>query len=263
VARVVVLGTYRSDDLNRRHPLRTALAELDRAGVAERIDLERFDRDELRDLVAAILGAEPTPDLVERTYERSDGNAFFVEELLCTRHADDGLPATLREIIMARVDTLSEDARHVLRCASVIGRHSDHRLLAAVAGLDDGRLLDAIRDAVEHTVLRADPDGLEYSFRHALVHEVLYDELLPGERVALHARVAELLAEHPEWLDPDRGRVASELACHWYAAHDAARAVTTALEAARAAEHLYAYPESLAHIERALELWAQVPDAES
>jgi ATP/maltotriose-dependent transcriptional regulator MalT len=259
----VVLGTYRSDDLNRRHPLRSALAELDRAGAAERVDLERFDRDELRDLVAAILGVEPSADLVERTYERSDGNAFFAEELLCTRHVDDALPATLREIILARVDTLSEDARHVLRCAAVIGRHSDHRLLAAVAGLDDERLLDAIRDAVEHTVLRADPDALEYSFRHALVHEVLYDELLPGERVALHARVAELLAEHPEWLDPDRGRVVSELACHWYAAHDAARAVTTALDAARAAEHLYAYPESLAHIERALELWAQVPDAES
>jgi DNA-binding CsgD family transcriptional regulator len=110
-------------------------------------------------------------------------------------------------------------------------------------------------------VLRADPDGIEYSFRHALVHEVLYDELLPGERVALHARVAELLGEHPEWLDPDRGRVVSELACHWYAAHDAARALTTSLDAARVAEHVYAYPEALAHIERALELWPQVPDA--
>ena len=95
------------------------------------------------------------------------------------------------------------------------------------------------------------------------MHEVVYDELLPGERVALHARVAELLAEHPEWLDPDRGRVASELACHWDAAHNAARALTAALDAARAAEHMYAYPEALAHIERVLELWAQVPDAES
>src|SRR5262249_62217695 len=108
--------------------------------------------------------------------------------------------------------------RRVWRGPSVTGRHSYPRLLAAVAGLDDARLLDALRDAVEEQVLRADPDGIEYSFRHALVHEVLYEELLPGERVALHAKVAELLAEHPEWLDPDRGRVASELACHWYAA---------------------------------------------
>src|SRR5262249_17366220 len=94
------------------------------------------------------------------------------------------------------------------------------------------------------------------------VEEVVYTELLPGERVALHARVAELLETHPSWYDPDPGRVASARACHWHAAHDAARALSAAIEAARAAEEIYAYPEALSHVQPALELWPQVVDAD-
>jgi predicted ATPase/DNA-binding CsgD family transcriptional regulator len=260
-ARVVVLGTYRSDDLNRRHPLRAALAELDRAGVAERIALMRFDRDELRELITAIVGDDPSVELLEHTFERSDGNAFFAEELLATQTAPGGaLPASLRGIVLARVDTLSEDARLVLRSAAVIGRRVDHRLLAATVTLSEAALLDALRECVEQQVLVA--EDLEYRFRHALVHEAVYDDLLPGDRVALHSRVAAVLAEQPSWTDVGGSQLASELACHWYAAHDSDRALTASLEAARAAEQMYAYPEALAHVERALELWAQVADAE-
>ncbi len=260
-ARVVVIGTYRSDDLNRRHPLRAALAELDRAGVAERIELTRFDRDELRELIAAIVGDDPSVELLDHTFERSDGNAFFAEELLATQSAPGGaLPASLRGIVLARVDTLSEDARLVLRSAAVIGRRVDHRLLAATVTLSEAALLDALRECVEQQVLVA--EDLEYRFRHALVHEAVYDDLLPGDRVALHSRVASVLAEQPSWTDVVGSQLASELACHWYAAHDAGRALTASLEAARAAEQMYAYPEALAHVERALELWPQVAQAE-
>ena len=70
-----------------------------------------------------------------------------------------------------------------------------------------------------------EPDGLAYRFRHALVHEAVYDDLLPGERVRLHARVASLLSDHPEWLDGGASALAGELACHWYAAHDVPRAL--------------------------------------
>ncbi len=260
-ARVVVLGTYRSDDLHRRHPLRAALAELDRAGVAERIELTRFDRDELRELIAAIVGADPSVELLDHTFERSDGNAFFAEELLATPTAPgDGLPASLRGIVLARVDTLSDDAWLVLRSAAVIGRRIDHRLLAATVTLSEPALLDALRECVEQQVLVA--DDLEYRFRHALVHEAVYDDLLPGDRVALHSRVAAILAEQPTWTDVDGTHLAGELACHWYAAHDSGRALSSSLEAARAAEQMYAYPEALAHVERALELWPQVADAD-
>jgi DNA-binding CsgD family transcriptional regulator len=261
---IVVAGTYRSDDLHRRHPLRSVLAELERTGAVERVDVARFDRDEVRELVASILGREPSSDLVDRTFERSDGNAFFAEELLASDAADSvGLPSTLREIVLARVDRLSDDAQQVLRTASVIGRRADHRLLAAAAGLPEPELLAATREAVVEHFLVTDADALEYRFRHALVQEAIWDELLPGERVTLHARVAELLAEHPDWFDGTRHELSAELACHWDAARNATRALEASLTAARASEQMYAYAEALAHVERVLALWPQVADAES
>ena len=260
---IVVAGTYRSDDLHRRHPLRSVLAELERTGAVERIDLARFDRDEVRELIASILGTEPSPELVDRTFERSDGNAFFAEELLVSQAIDSfTLPATLRDIVLARVDGLSDDAQQVLRTASVIGRTADHRLLAAAAGLPEPALLAATREAVVEHLLVTDADALEYRFRHALVREAIWDDLLPGERVALHAHVAELLAEHPDWFDGTRHELAAELACHWDAARDTTRALESSLAAARASEQMYAYAEALAHIERVLGLWPQVADAE-
>ena len=261
---LVLVATYRSDDLHRRHPLRAVLAELDRAGVVERVDLPRFDRDEVRELVTAIIGHEPAVELVDRTYARSDGNAFFAEELLAAGdECVEELSPSLRDILLARIDRLSEDAQHVLRCAAVIGRSADHRLLAATAGLDDDALRAGLREAVTQQVLVTDGDALEYRFRHALVCEVVEDDLLPGDRVALHARVAELLGEHPDWFDGGNAQLSAELACHWNAARDAPRALTAALAAARAAEHMYAYGDALAHLERVLELWSHVPDAEA
>jgi DNA-binding CsgD family transcriptional regulator len=266
--RVVLLGTYRSDDLHRRHPLRTALAELDRAGAVERVELARFDRDELRELIGAIVGGDPSTELVDRTYARSDGNAFFAEELIASEDSErDALPDTLREIVLARVDSLSPSARQVLRCAAVVGRHVDHRMLVALVQLPEPLLLEALRDAVLEQVLVADDEGLGYRFRHALMHEAIYDDLLPGDRVALHTRVAELFGEHPDWYsqcfgDHCEGEIASEVACHWTAAHNAPRALAASLDAARASERMYAYNEALAHEERVLSLWPGVPDAE-
>src|SRR5690606_31949362 len=145
--------------LPRRHPLRLAVAELDRSGVVERIDLSPFDRDEVRELVAEICGEEPTRELVDRTFERSDGNAFFAEELLAARSSSGALPETLRDIVLARINLLADDTQQVLRAGAVIGRFVDHRLLAATAGLDDDRLMAAIREAVEQHVFVTDPDG--------------------------------------------------------------------------------------------------------
>ncbi len=106
-ARIMLVGTYRSDDLHRRHPLRAVLAELDRSGFAQRFELERFDREELREMVASILGYEPPDDLMDMVFERSEGNAFFAEELVAARGTSDEIPVTLRDIMLARIDALS------------------------------------------------------------------------------------------------------------------------------------------------------------
>jgi len=261
-APIVLVGTYRSDDLHRRHPLRALLAELDRSGSVDRIELARFDRDEVRELISAIVGTEPSAELVERTFRRSDGNVFFAEELLAVdEDCGPSIPPTLREIVLARIDGLSEVAQNVLRCAAVIGRSADHRLLEATAGLSPAELLAGVREAVAQHILVTDGDGLEYRFRHALVREAVEDDLLPGDRVALHTRVAEALAEHPEWFDGGTAQLFAQLACHWDSARDAPRALEAAFDAARAAEQIYAYGDALEHAEQILTLWSHVPDA--
>jgi DNA-binding CsgD family transcriptional regulator len=168
----------------------------------------------------------------------------------------------VRDIVLARVDALSDDAQQVLRCAAVIGRSMDHRLLEAAAGLPADELLAGAREAVAQHILVTDTAGLEYHFRHALVREAVEDDLLPGDRVALHSRVAEALAAHPEWFDGGAAQLFAQLAGHWDAARDAPRALLAALDAARAAESIYAYGEALDHAEQILTLWPQVADAE-
>ncbi len=223
-ARVTLLCTYRSDDLHRRHPLRAVLAELDRSGTAQRFELDRFDREEVREMVESILGSAPGDDLIDMVFSRSEGNPFFAEELVAARGTTDEIPVQLRDIVLARIDALSEDARRLLRIVAVIGRRADHRLVAELADVSESALNDGLRDATEHHVLVIEHDTAAYRFRHALVREAVYDDLLPGERVGLHARLAELLAVHPEWCEGGPSALSGELASHWYAAHDAPRA---------------------------------------
>ncbi len=259
--KVMLVGTYRSDDLHRRHPLRAVLAELERGGTVLRIDLQRFTRAEVRDQLTSILGSPAAADLVDAVYERSEGNPFFAEEIVAATRDGDlrTLPSTLRDLLLARVDELPASTRDVLRTAAVIGRRFPHTLLAAVCERLDDDLLEDLRLAVEHQVLVTEGD--HYSFRHALVQEAVYDDLLPGERTRLHARFADLLVLKPELFDGGEAERVSEVACHWFAAHDHERALPAAVDAARAAEQMYAFPEALAHCERALALWDRVPDA--
>ena len=264
-ARVVVVGTYRSDDLHRRHPLRSVLAELDRTGAVQHLSIGRFNREETTEMMASILDGEPPAALVDATFSRSDGNAFYTEELLAAggRGAfDREVPDELRAIVLTRIDRLSDAARSVLPLVAVLGSFADHRLVAALAETPESELFDGLRDAIDHHVLVTPTDRLSYEFRHTLVREAVYDDMLPGQRVQLHARVAGLMTEHPEWCEDGAGALAGELAGHWYAAHDAPRALAASFDAARAAEHMCAYPEALVHLERALELWDLVPDAD-
>jgi DNA-binding CsgD family transcriptional regulator/tetratricopeptide (TPR) repeat protein len=254
--RVLVILTYRSDELHRRHPLRPLLAELDRQRRVERCELRRFDRAGVAAQLAGILGERPGDALVERVFVRSEGNAFLVEELvdLARDGGGDVLPESLRDVLLARTDRLSDAARHVLQVGAVGGRRVQHALLKAVADLPDGELDAALREAVEHHVLEVDGDA--YAFRHALLRDAIDDDLLPGEGVRLHAAYAEALPAQP-------GASAGELAHHLYAAHDLAGALPVTLDAAREAAAAYAHAAAQGHLERALEVWSRVPDAEA
>jgi ATP/maltotriose-dependent transcriptional regulator MalT len=259
--RLLVVGTYRSDELHRRHPLRPLLAELSSDPYARLIELPRFTPEELAEQLAGILAELPDPELVERVYSRSEGNALYAEEILAAGLDGRGtLPPTLRDALMLRVERLSAPAQELIRWLACQPA-ADHLLVAAVAGLEPAQLRDALREAVaSHIVVTVREES--YGFRHALLREVVYDDLLPGERTEMHAALAAELEQRIE--SGERGaHITAQTAHHWAAAGDQPRALAAAVRAGLAAERVNAFGEAQALFDRALSLWERVPDPES
>jgi predicted ATPase len=197
--RLLVVATYRTDELRPHHLLRPVLGELDRDMATSHIELRPFEREELDALVEALLDPAPSAETLDRVFRQSEGNAFFAEELVSAGISDVGvrLPRRLRDVVMTRVDTLSEEAKDTLRIAAAAGGQVKHELLSAVSELPEPLLLKALREAVVQSIIVVDPTSETYSFRHALAREAVYSDLLPGERVQLHGRLAQALAEDP------------------------------------------------------------------
>jgi DNA-binding CsgD family transcriptional regulator/tetratricopeptide (TPR) repeat protein len=258
ISGLLIIVTFRSDELHRTHPLRPLLAALDRIDWVERVELPRLSQHGTAELALRILGREPAAGLTEALYRRSEGNPLFVETLLCC----DGklspeLPESLRDLLLDSVRRLPEDTQEVLRVASAGGAVTGHALLAAVTGLDDGALIRALRPAVTANVLHPQGDG--YAFRHELIREAVHDDLLPGEHGRLHSRFAEAIDADPGLVPP--GRATVEMAHHWHSAHDSVWALIAAWQAAAQAGRAVAAAERLSLLARVLELWDQVPDA--
>jgi ATP/maltotriose-dependent transcriptional regulator MalT len=262
--RVLLVLTFRSDELDRLHPLRRLLGELARNRRVRRLELPRFTRTELTEQLASLLGVHPSAGLVDDLYARSGGNPFFAEELLLA--GNDGgpgaLPPSLKEVLLTRVVRLGHRTQQLLRVTAAAGPGVAQPLLAMVAGMDDQELLDGLREAVDHQLLLPEPGGEGYVFRHALVAEAVYGELLPGERVRFHTALASALEAGIEGGGSSATR-AARLAHHWSAAGDQPRALTASVHAAAAAaaERVYAFADAQLQLERALVLWDRVPDA--
>jgi predicted ATPase/DNA-binding CsgD family transcriptional regulator len=258
ISGLLIVVTFRSDELHRTHPLRPLLAALDRIDWVERVELPRLDQHDTAELALRILGREPAAGLTEALYRRSEGNPLFVETLLCCDgELSSELPESLRDLLLDGVRRLPEDTQEVLRVASAGGAVTGHALLAAVTGLDDGALIRALRPAVTANVLRAQGDG--YAFRHELIREAVHDDLLPGEHGRLHSRFAEAIDADAGLVPP--GRAAVEMAHHWHSAHDSVWALIAAWQAAAQAGRAVGAAERLSLLSRVLELWDQVPDA--
>jgi ATP/maltotriose-dependent transcriptional regulator MalT len=251
-AGLVIVGTYRSDEVPRDHPLHGTVLELERSGRAERVELTGLSVEEVTAQVTGILGTEPATRQTRSLFDRSDGNPFFVEELLAAGPTSTELTASLRDVLLTRVERLAPATGRVLRAVATIGRGADEDLIATVTGLSAGDLEAALHEAVAHRLLVVTGDG--YDVRHALLREALHTDLLPGQRNRLHLAVAEALE------DKD---VPAESARHWYAAGDRPRALGGFVAAAAAAQTANAWAVALAHYERALRLWPHVADAET
>jgi DNA-binding CsgD family transcriptional regulator/tetratricopeptide (TPR) repeat protein len=253
---VLIVMTYRSDDLHRQHPLRPVLAELGRVNGVLRFDLPRLSQDEVAQQMAGILGSVPDYGKVHKVYERSEGIPLFVEALLDS--GEDCFPESMQDLILGSVERLPEQTQRVLRIAAAGGIRVGHALLAAVSGLSDLELEAALRPAIAGNVLQI-ADNRAYVFRHALIREAVHDELLPGEHQRLHARYAEEISRDRRLVPP--GRASVELAHHWYGARNDLWALIAAWEAAQKSFGAYAYTEAVPLLERVLMLWDRVPDA--
>ncbi len=249
--RLQILGTFRTDELHRRHPLLPILGELVRLPHVMRLDLLALTEPEVADQLTGITGNRPADDVVQRVFARSDGNPFYVEEL-SGHGADTRLSTTLRDVLAARLAILSPNARGVVVAAAAIGREASQQLIAQVAAVPQEHLLDALREAIDHHVLvEADSGGQAgFAFRHALIQEIAHADLLPSERISLHRAIVTSLQ--------DAGGSTGEIARHAFLGHDLPTSLTYSVRAADHAIEALGFAEALSHLERALEIWSRV-----
>ena len=255
---VVLIAAYRSDELHRRHPLRPVVAELSRGYVRERLELGPLAPEAVREQIHELRGSsDATGD--EAIIEKADGNPFFVEELVALGPASSRPPATVRDVLLARLATLDAAILRVLEVSAVIGHAVDARLVSNVLELEHSTVVDALHEAVDQSILVPSADGETYRFRHALLEEAVHDDLLPAERIGLHRRVASALRVLEE---ATPGTVPpGELARHLDLGGQPKAAVEAYINASHVAYRALAWTEGAASFERAVELVAASGEA--
>ena len=270
---MLVLATYRSDELHSAHPLRRLLGSLARDRVGEEIRIEPLDRDETTEMLRCMLGVEPDPAFAAAIWRRSEGNPFFVEELLsvlATGGALDPtpeaaailerapLPSNVSEAVLERVKTLGPRAVETLSVGAVIGRSFDFEDLRGVLGMSELELLEVLEQLVAHQLLREDKIERKdsYSFPHALMQEAVYESLISRRRRLLHRRFA-LALEKRVSRTPSR---LDELAFHFRIGGDHEKAWHYAKLAGDEAVRLRAWDDAAAHYENALASLEEMSD---
>lgn len=259
---LLVVGAYRSDELPRSHPFRRTRTNLRRTGRFEEIEIEPLDLKGTTALAAAVLGSSLSPLFAATLFDRTQGLPFFVQELAVAlnasgrlRQGEDGLeympegdltiPDTVRDAVRLRLDGFPEHVRRALEGAAVIGIQFDLDLVVELTDAEQG-----IAEAIERGLISEISEG-QCAFRHALVRETLYGDVLWTRRRLLHCQIA-------AWLET-LGARPGIIAEHWLAGRELERARRALLASAIAAASVHAYRDAIQAAQRALELW---PDNE-
>jgi class 3 adenylate cyclase len=262
-SRVMLLATYRSDELDRLHPLTRTVQVWRRAGLAETVTVSAMTPANVTEMIAAILNAEEvSPELASLVGERAEGNPFVLEEML--REAIDRgeivwtesgwrrgsvdtlrMPETVREAVLLRLGRLDAEWIAVLRAAALLGRSFEYSLLLEVAEADEGDVLAALEAAVGQQLLEEQPEaGQRYAWRHALTQEAIAGDTVVPKRQRMHSRAADALM-HGEGS-------ALAVAGHLLSAGRTEEAVSACLRAADEAERSIAFSEAAELLERVL-----------
>lgn len=252
-ARLLFVLTYRSESVERRHFPAAEYSKLVHLPNVWQISLEPLENPEMQTLVHETLPADHQLSGEDRfrILELAEGNPLFAEELLKHRlefGASQRLPANISALFLRRLESFSEEGRLLLSQAAVIGRRFDAQLLIQISNQSSDAVLAVLRTARQLQLIVEDLElAASYNFRHALVRETLYEELLAAEACALHRRIAEHLEKLPE--SEER---TIELAYHWWAAKEPAKAVQYNEAAAEIAGARFASETAARYYDRAL-----------
>jgi ATP/maltotriose-dependent transcriptional regulator MalT len=255
---ILLLVTFRVDAISRAHPMRSLLAELGRLNGVTRLTLNRLSQREVALQLEGILGSAPEPATVKRVYDQSLGVPLFTEAMVGRDGAIRAGPSgSIRDLLLGTIKDTPTSTQLVLRAASVGGARVGHGLLASVTGLDHGELIEALRCAVDSNILVHEAD--DYAFRHALIRQAVEQDLIAGERTALHRRFAEALEQG---VAPSQDIWASlRLALHWAGAGEPEQALRAAWFAAGEAGERLAFEERLMMLQQVINLWGEAPGA--
>ncbi len=262
---ILVIGTYRDMELGRQHPLSQTLGELSRQGLSARIVLRGLTEQDVARFIEMTTGIKPPENLVTTVYQQTEGNPFFLSEIVrllvvegqlerpqVTTASGVRIPEGVREVIGRRLDQLSDACNRILTIASVIGREFSLDALEPLSEISGDQLLELLDEAMAARVINELPQAVgQYSFVHALIRETLYDEISTARRVRFHRRIGETL-EKLYANNPDSHL--TELAYHFFQASPAGnsdKAIDYGIRAAKRATSLLAYEEAAGHYERA------------
>ncbi len=246
---ILILGTYRDTELGRQTPLTAALSELKQGGALDRIDLHGLPLDDVAELARSMLGSD---ELAPRVHARTDGNAFFVEEVLreLAQAGPRVVPESVRHAVGVRLSSMGEDANEMIAAAAILGLEHDARALQATAGLEAGAAEAALDEILRARLLRPASIPHRFEFAHALVREAVLDECNVLRRARLHRRAADALANLGE------EQHLEEIAMHLFEAAstaDARLAAEMLVRAGRRALDRLAYEDAADRFDRALQ----------
>ncbi len=270
--RIAVILTYRTDELGPRHPVRRLLGELRRMPGVTSLELRRLSRAAVEGRLEELVSERLPSEVIDAVFERTGGNPFFVEELSATPSSihDGRLPPSLADALLTRYRDLPPTTRRVLQFAAAVAKPFDPTLLARAADMPEPELSAAVRQSCEHHLLvdadawqqlgaagarRAPPDAEHpprLAFRHDVVREAIYTDLLAGERARIHEAIAHAL---------DGAAEPAELAFHWRQAGPSATALEATIAAGLEAERARAFGDALWHFEAARSLAGELDEA--
>jgi tetratricopeptide (TPR) repeat protein len=279
--RVLILGSYRDVELDRKHPLGDVLREMNRERLYNRVSLRRLPREGVGAMVRTMFEVtQVTEEFLDLLYRETEGNPFFVEEVLKSlveegvigredgrwrrvkEIAEIDVPQSIKEVIGRRLERVSEACQRALSLAAVIGRRFRFEVLQALGEQPEEELLDSLEEAMRAQLIREESDAgeVEYDFVHALIREVLYEQLSLRRRMTFHQKVGETLErQYAGRLEA----VVEDLAHHFTRAphgEGLEKAIQYSIEAARKAMGLFAHEEAVRYYQSAVELLGETGD---